>query len=321
MAMSGWKSTRSRGSVTAQLPLAICMVLAVVIVLLGKAEASIFDAARARLTDWSAPALDAFQGPVSVVRNWTSGLSTFFSTYEENTRLREENENLRRWQDAALALERRLTRYELLLNAVPNPELPSITAQVIGHSNRPFAETMILNAGANQDVRKGQAVLDDRGLLGRIYVTGEDTSWVLLLSDLNSRIPVVIRPSNRRAILAGNNSQNPYLQLDSGDMPVNPGDRVYSTGDGGLLPPEIAIGMVAGRTNDWRVALAANPEHSDYVRIVDYQPALDPPEGEPGAPASLMPLEARTLEAVVGDAVVSDAVAPETAALSEVGAQ
>lgn len=281
MSAGRWKLGRGRGSIRAQLPFAICMMLALVVLLLGRAEASIFDNARAKITDFGAPALVAVQRPVAAVQRWSEGISQLFSVHSENVRLREENDSLRRWRDVAFALEQRVSRYESLLNAAPNPELPSVTARVIGQASQPFTKTMILDAGTNQNVRNGQAVLDDRGLLGRIFVAGENTSWVLLLTDLNSRIPVVIRPSNRRAILLGNSSMAPSLQLDSGNAEVREGDRVYSTGDGGIIPPDLPIGMIMGEGNDLRAALFADPDLSDYVQIVDYRAVVEPPaDGE-----------------------------------------
>src|SRR5258708_30023468 len=106
-----------------------------------------------------------------------------------------------------------MQRYELLLHAVPDQRLASITARVIGESNRPFIKTMILNAGTAQDVKKSPAVVDDRGLLGRIYVSGQHTSWGILLTDLNSRVPVVVQPSHRPAILTRDNTPAPRLEL------------------------------------------------------------------------------------------------------------
>ena len=118
--------------------------------------------------------------------------------------------------------------------------MPSITARVIGESNRPFVKTMILNAGTEHGVRKGQAVADDRGLIGRIYLTGERTSWVIRLTDLSSRVPVMIETSQRRAILAGDNTPTPALDLDLA---------------GGTATPEVAA---AGRSRPldrrWRSA-------------------------------------------------------------------
>jgi rod shape-determining protein MreC len=277
MAGGGWKLARSRGSLAAQLPLAMCIVLAVVIALLGRAEASIFDAARARLTDWSSPALAQLRTPLSGLEKFVGGIGNIFNVYGDNERLKRENTELKKWQNVALLLEQRVKRYELLLEAVPDPQLISRTAHVIGQSNRPFIRTLVLNGGTDNRIRKGQAVLDDSGLIGRIYVSGTRTSWVLLLSDPNSRVPVVILPSNRRAILAGDNTNAPVLELDVGERPVNPGDRIVSTGDGGLLPPDLPIGVVMKDGDGLRVALSADPGISDYVHVVDYQPQIAPP--------------------------------------------
>ena len=167
--------TRGRGSPTAQLPLAMCFVLAIVITLLGRAEASIFDAARAKLTDWSAPALGEIRKPFAALEGWVGGVDSLFNIHRENLQLRQENAELRKWQNAALSLEQRVKRYELMLNAVPDPQLATTMAHVIGQSNRPFIKTMILNGGTENGIRKGQAVLDDRGLIGRVYLAGDRT--------------------------------------------------------------------------------------------------------------------------------------------------
>ena len=292
MVGGGWRLARSRGAAT-QLPLAICAVLAVVIALLGKAEASIFDNARAKITDWSEPVLAGVQGPFGAVGRWLGGVSSMFTVYRENLQLKEQNAELRKWQDVAASLEQKLKRYELLLKAVPDPELPTIVASVIGQSSRPFARTMILDAGTDAMIRKGQAVLDDRGLIGRVIVTGQRTSWVMLLGDLNSRVPVVIQPSNRRAILTGDNGVAPRLDLDLGDAPVSEGDRVISTGDGGLLPPGLPVGIVMKDGGSFRVVLYADPTASDFVHIVDYHadvpPAADQTGDVPDGPLPAVP--------------------------------
>jgi rod shape-determining protein MreC len=254
-------------------------VLAVVIALLGKAEAAIFDNARAQIADFTAPVLAEVRAPLAAFERWISGASSFFSVYRENLQLKQENEELRKWQNVALSLESQLKRYQVLLNAVPEPELPSVTARVIGESNRPFVKTMILNAGANQNVAKGEAVLDDRGLIGRIYLTGERSSWVILLTDLNSRVPVVIEPSHRRAILSGDNTPSPKLEPDVGDGAIKAGDRVLSTGDGGLVPPGLAVGIVTGQGDSLRVALFAQADASDFVHVIQYSVPTIPPAG------------------------------------------
>ena len=80
-------------------------------------------------------------------------------------------------------------------------------ARVIGRANRPFLQTMILDAGAANSVKPGQAVMDARGMIGRIYLAGQRTSWVILLTDLNSRIPVAHRAAAIvQAIMTGDNT-------------------------------------------------------------------------------------------------------------------
>ena len=122
----------------------------------------------------------------------------------------------------------------------PIPRCNSVLARVIGRANRPFLQTMILDAGRNQHVKPGEAVMDARGMIGRIYLAGERTSWVILLTDLNSRIPVTItassaKASNIPAIMTGDNSA-----ARAGDglrtVTLHAGDQVTSSGDGGLLP-------------------------------------------------------------------------------------
>ena len=286
MAGLGWRLTRGRGA--KQLSLVLCGVSAVVIALLGKADASLFDRVRATLSDLTEPVLSRVRGPLVAVESWTESVGTVFTVFQDNMQLRRENAELRRWQNVALSLETKMHRYELLLNAVPDTQPNAVTARVIGETSRPFIKTMILNAGMMQQVKKGQAVIDERGLLGRVYVTGEKTSWVILLTDLNSRVPVVIEPSHRRAILMGDNSPTPQLELDVGDGPVHPGDRVVSTGDGGLLPPDLPIGTVMREGSELRVGLFARPGSSDFVHIMAYG-LPEPPTATdpvPAAPAS-----------------------------------
>src|SRR5215510_7496107 len=290
MAWFGMRPARSRGAFAIRSSVVVCGILAVAIAFLCRAQASIFDTARAKLSDITAPALLEVRAPLVALENWVAGLGTLFTVYRENLELKRENAELRRWQDVALSLENRVRRYEQLLNAVPEEVMPAVTARVIGESNRPFVKTMILNAGTEHGVRKGQAVADDRGLIGRIYLTGERTSWVILLTDLSSRVPVVIESSQRRAILSGDNSPMPSLDLDLAGGTATPetakaGDRVLSTGDGGSLPAGVPVGVVVRDGNDLRVALFA-ASAGDYVRVLEYDVPPPPTAAASSAPAS-----------------------------------
>ena len=75
----------------------------------------------------------------------------------------------------------------------------------------------------------------------------------------------------------------PRLELDVGDGPIKAGDRVISTGDGGLLPPDVPIGVVMGEGDDVRVVLSARPDTTDFVHVIDYQVPEPPGATDPVA--------------------------------------
>jgi rod shape-determining protein MreC len=278
MANVTWKIAR-RGN--AQLPLVIVTALALVLVLLGKAEPALFDRARTAMTDGTRPLLTAAHAPIVQFDRFVGSFDELFTVYRENLRLKDENARLRQWRNVAVVMQDRVKRYQALLHAVPDPGIKSVLARVIGRANRPFLETMILDAGSADNVKPGQAVVDARGMIGRIYLAGNRTSWVILLTDLNSRIPVMIAPGNRQAILVGDNSPMPSLDTLSQIVTLRSGDQVVSSGDGGLLPPGLPIGTVVQDGAHYRVALLADAGTSEDVEVLAFR---QPPEQPPATP-------------------------------------
>jgi rod shape-determining protein MreC len=182
--------------------------------------------------------------------------------------------------------------YQALLHAVPDPKLDGVLARVIGRANRPFLQTMILDAGRQNHALPGQAVVDARGMIGRVYLAGQRTSWVILLTDLNSRIPVAIAPGNFQAMMTGDNSAMPRLEMVSRTVTLHAGDQVTSSGDGGLLPAGLPIGtVVSDGSGGWRVALLADAASSQDVEILNFS---KPPETPPAS--AQLPAEAAGLK-------------------------
>jgi rod shape-determining protein MreC len=159
---------------------------------------------------------------------------------------------------------------------VPDPALSSIVARVIGRASRPFDQTIILDAGKANGVKPGQAVVNDRGMIGRIFLSGNHTSWVVLVTDLNSRIPVTIKPGNVQALLAGDNSPTPRLEDFSQNAQLKPGDSIVTSGDGGLLPAGLTIGTLVQTNIGLRVMLLVDPQNVDDVEVLDYKSPIEP---------------------------------------------
>ena len=286
---NAWKIARKNN---AQLPLLIVIALAVVLVLLGKAQIGLFDRARAHATDLMAPMLEKVRAPVAGFDRWIGSIGEIFSVYEQNLKLKEENARLKQWRNVAITLQGRVNRYQQLLHAVPDPQMNRVLARVIGRASRPFLQTMILDAGRGNKVLPGQAVMDARGMIGRIYLTGQRTSWVILLTDLNSRIPVTVAPRNVQAMMTGDNSGSPVLNLMSHTVTVHAGDQITTSGDGGLLPAGLPVGTVTSDgAGGWRVALLADAAASQDVEILNFS---KPPEALPAS--AQLPAEAAGLK-------------------------
>jgi rod shape-determining protein MreC len=291
-----WKIAR-KGN--AQLPLVIVIALAVVLVLVGKAQSGLFDQARVRVTDWLAPGLEMTRGPVQGFDRWRASITEIFSVREENIRLRDENARLRQWRNVAIVMQNRVNRYQALLHAVPDPKLNAVLARVIGRSSRPFLRTLILDAGTGDHANPGEAVVDARGMIGRIYLAGRRTSWVILLTDPNSRIPVTVAASVGnggavQAIMSGDNSAHPKLDLVSRTATLHSGDQVVSSGDGGLLPYGLPIGtVVPGDDGGWRVALLADAASTQDVEILNYSKPPEPLPAQAELPAEAAGIKPR----------------------------
>jgi len=290
-----WRIARQRGS--AHLPLIIVAALAVALILIGKAQSSLFDRARTHVVDWMRPGLEATRVPMAAVNRWMGSVADIFVVYQENLRLKEENASLRKWHNTAIVLDHRLQRYQLLLHAAPDPALSSVVARVIGRANHPFLQTMILDAGKADGIKPGQAVIDQRGMIGRVFLTGERTSWVILLTDLNSRVPVSIEPNTVQAIMAGDNSPEPVIEAVAPGTQLKDGEQVVSSGDGDILPAGIPVGVVVADGGTYRVALFADQTTAQDVEIIDFK---QPPEHPPAVTEKDLPVTAAGLPPAPG---------------------
>jgi len=274
------------GFIAQNLSLAFLTVVAFVALVVARAQDGIFEGVRETVTDASAPVMEVVAAPAAEFKRWSEGVSSFFSVYEENQRLREENGRLRSNLTELAELQRKTRRYEELLKVRPDEKITFVAARLIADATGPFVRTVLVNAGREQGLSKGQAVVDERGLLGRVITAGQRSARVLLLTDLNSRVPVLIEGSNLKAIMVGDNSGQPVLEYLPPGSRITAGARIVTTPDGGVFPPGVAVGTVASSKSP-RVDLFTGEARADFVRILKYMPSVDvdnaPPEPLPGS--------------------------------------
>ena len=241
------------------------------ILLLGRADPQIFQRARTAVTDITAPVLDALSRPAVTISHLVAEARELARLREENIILRAENERLLKWQNAARTLLAENRQLHELLNFTPAQDATSVTARVIGDSGGAFVRSLLVNAGRGDGVSKGNAALSGKGLLGRVAEVGDRSARVLLINDLNSRIPVVIERSRERAILAGDNSVTPRLLYLPVTTSVQVGDRVVTSGHGGAFPVGLPVGVVSAISDEGvRVTPFADATNIEYVRLMDF---------------------------------------------------
>ncbi len=129
----------------------------------------------------------------------------------------------------------------------------------------------MVRIGENSNLTKGQGVLSHEGLIGRVIETGAETSRVLLMSDVNSRIPVTIEGTKDRAVLAGTNNGDPVLDHLPETHQITAGLRVVTSGHGGVFPYGVPVGeTVMGDNGEIMVRPYADANRASHVQIVDY---------------------------------------------------
>ncbi|WP_290741320.1 rod shape-determining protein MreC [Amaricoccus sp.] len=237
---------------------------------------------RVSLIDRFVPSFEWTLKPLAAAAGLVSDFRSYARVYAQNEELRRELLRMQGWREAALQLEQKNAQLLALNNVRLNPRLTFVTGEVMADSGSPFRHSVMVNVGRGDGVADGAAVVDGRGLVGRVAGVGERSARVILLTDSSSRVPATVRPSGQRAILAGDNRATPTLDLLEQPDEIRPGDRVVTSGDGGLLPPEILIGqVVAGPDGRLRVLPAAQYRRLDFVRVIRQQPvaAVEGPGG------------------------------------------
>lgn len=285
---------------------------------------------RAGVETAAAPVGEALSAPVRWTGNAFDYIGGYFFAVSENRRLRAEIAELNDWRDEAIALKNINARYEKMLGVHTDPPIPMVTGRAVTDTRGPFARARLVNLGQGDGVRPGNPVLSEHGLVGRISGVSGPVSRMVLLTDVSSRIPVMVERTDARAVLTGDASRNPRLDYVRGVNMVQEGDRVITSGDGGGVPRGLPVGIVAkGVDGSWRVKLFSERAAIDYVRVLlfqDFNQLVDPSalNAAPLAALDSAPAPTPQQAAAIVDATTrraaANAAAAERARLAEANA-
>jgi len=259
------------------------VLLSVAIMVIGRADGTLVEHVRTKTNDMLAPVLEAVTQPVAAVTAVAGHVRALAELYRENERLKTENTALLQWQQVARRLDNENSGLRTLLNYQPEGSTWFITGRVIGTSGGAYSRNLLINRGTLDSVAKGQAVASGTGLVGRVTEVGDRAARVLMITDLNSRIPVAIDGNHDRAILAGDNTDRPQLAYVGPHTKINIGDRIVTSGDGGVFPPGMPVGTIASVDGGLiRVEPFADLSRIEFLRVVDFGLAgVLPPEAVP----------------------------------------
>lgn len=237
---------------------------------------------RMAIIDRFVPNMEWVLTPLTLVARMANEFQSYNRLYSQNQELRRELQQMKAWREAALQLRQKNAKLLDLNKVKLSPKLTYTTGVVLTDSGSPFRQSALINIGRHDGIVDGWAVMDGLGLVGRISGLGQNSSRVLFVTDSSSRIPVQVTPSSQKAILTGDNSPLPPLEfVDSIDQ-VHAGDRVVTTGDGGVFPPDLLVGAVIfGADGRLRVKLSARYRRLEFLRVLRYLP--NPPITDPGS--------------------------------------
>ncbi|MFN0113380.1 MAG: rod shape-determining protein MreC [Paracoccaceae bacterium] len=297
--------------------IAVLVLTLAVLFLIWRIDSPRVERFRAAVIDRVVPGFDWALVPVTKIAGMIGSFESYARIYEQNQELRRELQQMKSWKEAAVQLEQQNAKLLAQNQVRLDPKLTSVSGVVLADSGSPFRQSVLLNVGSRDGIRDGWATMDGLGLVGRISGVGENTSRVILLTDASSRVPVAVQPSGQNAILGGDNTALPPLDFIETPDAVRPGDRVVSSGDGGVFPAGLLVGeVVLGADGRHRVRLAADYRRLDFLRVLRSRPA----EEVTDAGALIVPLDMpdrRPPPETTGPAVDPSAGPPEGAATNE----
>ena len=256
-----------------RLILSALIVLLLGLFLLWRIDSPRVERVRIELIDRVVPNFSWATSPLTGAINILGSARSYTRIYQQNKDLRRELQQMKAWKEAALQREQENARLLDLNNVRLDPKFTKITGVVLADSGSPFRQTVLLNIGKRDGIVDGWAAIDGIGLVGRIAGVGERTSRVILLGDTSSRVAVTIESNGQTGLVVGDNTSQPPIEFLETPETVRPGDRVMTSGDGGVFPSGILVGQVTQtQSGRLRVRLAADMLQLEFLRVIRHMP-------------------------------------------------
>ena len=205
--------------------------------------------------------------PGKTFKSINSFFSSHINLYKNYDLLKQENEKLKNNFNKSEFLELENSQLRILIDEQTSSVKNLVSARVMLDKQSPYLNSFIINTGSNKGIKNGMAVLDGDNFIGRIVDVNFFSSRVLLISDFNSKIPVLVEPSGSHAILSGHGNKKPTLEYLPENHKAQDNDKVYTSGKGGIFSPGMPVGEVKIQDNLIKVILFSNLNQITFVNV------------------------------------------------------
>ena len=247
----------------------IIILLGFALIFVGKADMLAVRTAQTGFSALFAPLFNVVATPVRAVETMFEGMRTVASLREETVRLRAENERLKRWQRRSEILESENRQLRTVLGAVIPADRQAVTARAIAAPGSSFSHTMMITHGTDKRIHRGDPVVTADGLVGYIIEASKRHSWVLMLSDVNSRVPILLSTSSWPGLAIGQNSDMLSLSFLPLEAVPKENELVLTSGHGEILPPGLPVGrVIKGMGREYYIQPVVDLRKVSFVSIL-----------------------------------------------------
>ena len=245
----------------------VLVILSVVLIFVETIETRPLNKVRSFVKDVVYRSATIVSFPLKSANNFAGFLENHLNLYSNYNELIKENNELRNNISKTDFLELENSQLRKLIDEQIESPSNLVSARVMIDKQSPYLNSFVINIGSNKGIKNGMAVLDGKNFIGRIVDVNFFSSRVLLVSDLNSKIPVLSEPSGSHAILSGRGTNEPTLEYLSKNNSIQDGDKIYTSGKEGIFTPGLVVGKAKIEKNKIKVLLFADLDQITFVNI------------------------------------------------------
>ena len=243
------------------------IILSIVFLILGRFNLSAINYIKVSINELVYRSSFIVSVPENYIKKTYINVQDHFTYYDEYLKLKKENIELKSTIENTSFITSENQRLKKIIDdyIIVSDE---IIAKVLIDKQSPFLRSMIINKGSKNNIKLGMAVLDGEFLVGKVVEVNFTTSRVLLLSDLNSKIPVTIEPEGYQSILSGTGKNNGIIQYSKEEIFLKEGSSVFTSGSGALFKSGIPIGKITNKIN---VDYFSDFSQLKFVKVIEFK--------------------------------------------------